>query len=155
MCTVSRHYKFAILVISNMLGAWYYTCLGPLIPFYSAATGLDQTHFSYLFLVKTFAILVGGQISRFLARRITTQHLALIYFLVAMITIPISTFSLSTLSLSITLFVATLASSGIFVISLYATIKLFMEDQPEYWVQILEYFFVIGAFGGQFLVGVF
>jgi hypothetical protein len=45
-----------------------------------------------------------------------------------MITIPISTFSLSTLSLSITLFVATLASSGIFVISLYATIKLFMED---------------------------
>jgi hypothetical protein len=120
--------KFSLLVLANMLGAWYYACLGPLIPYYSAATGLDETHFSYLFIIKTFAILCGGQIARVILKRLAIQNVALIYMSVALVTISISAFARSTFTLSITLFIATLSSSGIFLSALYVTIEMFKDD---------------------------
>jgi hypothetical protein len=40
MCE-DKYCIFIVMVIINVLNAWFYTCFGPLIPYYSAATGLD------------------------------------------------------------------------------------------------------------------
>jgi hypothetical protein len=41
------------MVILNMLNAWLYTCFGPIIPYYILATGLNETHDSYLFIINS------------------------------------------------------------------------------------------------------
>lgn len=75
--------------------------------------------------------------------------------IIAMISLSASTFSLSTINLGITLFVGTCATVGPGLIAFNITLKLFLDDEPEYWVQMLEFFFVVGSLLGQFVVAFF
>jgi predicted MFS family arabinose efflux permease len=119
-----------VMVIINVLNAWYYTCFGPVIPYYSAATGLDETHYSYLFLIKTVATVLGGYLAKYLIKRVPTQPLIIIYMILAIISLCASTFSLSTINLGITLFIATFATVGPALIGFNVTLKLFLDDEP-------------------------
>jgi predicted MFS family arabinose efflux permease len=119
-----------VMVIINVLNAWYYTCFGPVIPYYSAATGLDETHYSYLFFIKTVATICGGYITKYLLRRVSTQILALVYMSVALLSLCASTLSLSTVNLGITMFIGAGSSFGASLISLNITIKIYLDDEP-------------------------
>ncbi len=117
-----------VMVIINVLNAWFYTCFGPVIPYYSAATGLDETHYSYLFFIKTIATIFGGYVAKYLLKRVATQPLIIIYMVLAIVSLCASTFSLNTINLGITLFIATCATVGPSLIGFNVTLKLFLDD---------------------------
>jgi hypothetical protein len=82
------------MVVMNFLSAWYDTCFGSIIPYFSAATGIDETGYSYLFMVRSAANILGGFVVKFLIKRISTQTLAIAYMLAVLVSLCLSTLSL-------------------------------------------------------------
>jgi MFS family permease len=117
-----------VMIFMNFLCAWYETCFGPIIPYYSAATGLDETEYSYLFMVKSIANIVGGVILSIIILKLSTQKLLIVCMLTSMASLILSSLSLTTVNLSITLFFATLTTISAADIAFLVTAKLFLDD---------------------------
>jgi hypothetical protein len=127
MCQ-QKYQLFATMVIMNILCAWYDTCFGPVIPFFSEATGIDETNYSYLFLVRFITDILGGLLIKELLQRFSSQKLAIIYMLIFAASLTATTFSLSTISLIITVSIATATFVGLLVIALNVTTKIFLDE---------------------------
>lgn len=123
-----KYQLFGVTIFMNFLSAWYETCFGPIIPYYSAATGIDETDYSYLFMVKSAANLVAGIVLSFIIDKLSTQKLFIICMLTSMVSLTLSTFSLTTLNLTMTIFFATLTTICLSDIAFLVTIKLFLDD---------------------------
>lgn len=63
---------FAIMVLMNFFAGWYDTSFGAIIPYFSNATGMDETDYSYLFMVKTSSNIISGFIIKYLIKRVST-----------------------------------------------------------------------------------
>jgi MFS family permease len=147
--------QYGMLLFLAFLNGWFVSSFGPLIPHFSAATGLDETDFAYLFMVRSAANVFGSFLIKYLLKRTNTQQLTLIYLLVITICLFSSTFSLSTLSLSLTLFFGSAAFVGTVVIIYGATFHLFLNDEPDYWIQLIGFLFGVGAMFGPIFVAIF
>lgn len=117
---------YAIMVLMNFLAGWYDTSFGAIIPYFSDATGQDETDYSFLFMVKTSANIISGFIIKYLIKRVSTEKLAVGYLLLVTLSLCASTFTLTNINLGVTLFIATGSFVGVSVIAFSVTIKLFL-----------------------------
>jgi NhaP-type Na+/H+ or K+/H+ antiporter len=106
-------------------------------------------------MVRSVANVLGGLFSKYLLHRLQVASLTIIYLLIVVVSLIASTLSLSTFNLSITLFFSSISLVGIAVIIYGVTIKLFLEEKPDYWVQLLGFTFAIGAMCGPLFVYLF
>jgi fucose permease len=108
-----RNRQFGALILMNFLSGWFVASVGPLIPHYTTVTGLDETDYAYLFMVRSAANVMGGLFSKYLLHKLKVSALTIIYLLVVVVSLIASTLSLSTFNLSITLFCSSICLVGI------------------------------------------
>jgi hypothetical protein len=70
----------------------------------------------------------------------------------AVMSMFVSTYFLSTAYLSATIFIATITLMQTSVVTYNSTIHLFLNDEVEYWIQLINFLFGVGAMSGPFLV---
>ncbi len=122
-----RNRQYSALLFMIFLSGWFVASVGPLIPHYTTATGLDETDYAYLFMVRSAANVIGGFFSKYLLDTFKVSSLTIIYLIVVVISLIVSTLSLSTFNLAITLFCSSICLVGIAVIIYGVTIKLFLD----------------------------
>ena len=143
------------LLTFAFLNGCFVASYGPLIPLYSEATKLDETEYSYLFIVRSASNVVGGIIIKHLLKRFSAQANAL--GLIAMIVFGMitSTFSLSTLNLSVSLFIASLGLISTCVIFYAVIFQLFKNEEAGFWIQWFGFIFGIGTMMSPIFVMIF
>jgi predicted MFS family arabinose efflux permease len=128
MSKARRYQHFGLIVFMDFLCAWYDTCFGPIIPYYSAATGIDETDYSYLFMVKSAANIFGSILLSVIIEKLSTQKLLILYLLIATAALILSSLSLTTVNLSLTIFFATLTILSATDIAYLITVSLFLGN---------------------------
>ena len=112
----TKHKQYLALIFLIFLNGWYVSCFGPLIPYFTAATGHDETDYAYLFMVRSSANVVGGLMSKYFIRTITTSKLMIICIVLIALGNLGANLSLSTFNLSVNIFLASVSMIGTVVI---------------------------------------
>jgi fucose permease len=155
MLASARSRQYAALIFMAFLNGWFVSCVGPLIPHFAKATNTEETDYAYLFMVRSIANVLGGILVKYLLNQLKVTPLMYIYLSVVVACLFISTLSLSTLNISITLFASSICLVGTAVITFGVTIKLFVTDRPDYFIQLIGFFFGVGAMCGPLFVYLF
>jgi hypothetical protein len=140
------------LIFLIFLNGWYVSCFGTLIPYFTAVTGHDETDYAYLFMVRSLANVVGGLMSKYFIRTVKTSKLMVICIVLVALGIFAANLSLSTFNLTVTIFLASVSLIGTLVILYGVVIKLFLDSRPDYYIQLIGFFFGVGAMCGPLLV---
>lgn len=155
MLTSARSRQYTALIFMTFLNGWFVSSVGPLIPHLAKVTNTDETAYAYLFMVRSVANVLGGILVKYLLNQLKVTPLMYIYLSVVVVCLFVSTLSFSTFSLSLTLFASSICLVGTAVITFGVTIKLFLTDRPDYWIQLIGFFFGVGAMCGPLFVYVF
>ncbi len=151
----NRHYAFCTLSYLGFLNGWYVSSFGPLIPYFTEATGLDETHYSYLFMVRSIANIVGGILIKYIIKKLKTNVLTYGTLGTVILCLFLASLSLTTFNLSINLFLTSVALVCIVIITYSVIFSLFQNDNPDYWIQLIGFIFGIGAMAGPVLIMIF
>jgi fucose permease len=141
-----HHRIFIILIYLFIIGGWYGASLGVLIPYFSEASGHDETYFSFLFIVRSIAYALGSIAVKYLVHSLSTQKLLITYLAISSVSIFIYSLSLHTANLSIMIFISGFCIMGCNIQCFTIVIKLFEKDKPEFWVVLAGVGFGVGAF---------
>lgn len=101
---MSKALTTALLSFAFLNGC-FVASYGPLIPLFSEVTKLDETDYAYLFMVRSASNVFGGIVIKHLLKRYSAQTNALGLLALIIFGMFTSTFSLSTLNLTISLFI--------------------------------------------------
>lgn len=104
--------QYYLLVLLSFVNGCFVSSFGPLIPHFSFVTGLDETHYAYIFFVRSAGNIFGGFLIKHLLKRFPIQSLIVFYQATVIISLFLSALSLSTASLTITLFLTSSALIG-------------------------------------------
>lgn len=93
--------------------------------------------------------------AKYMLKIYKTRNIMNFNLAVVSISMLLCTLSLSTVNLTITLFLTSSSLVSTVVIIYDVTFRLFLHDQPDYWVQLIGFIFGVGAMFGPILVAVF
>jgi hypothetical protein len=108
-----------------------------------------------MFLVRSLANIIGGILIKYLLKIFKASVVLNGIFGVISLSLFASTFSLSTINLSISIFCTSFGLIAALVIVYGVTFKLFLKENPDYWIQLIGFAFGFGAMCGPFLVAIF
>jgi hypothetical protein len=94
MFNSTKHRQFGALILLTFFNGCFVSSFGPLIPHYSSATGLDETDFSYLFMVRSIANILGGLLVKIFLKKFQLQSLILGYLSIIIVSLFCATLSL-------------------------------------------------------------
>jgi MFS family permease len=130
----------------------YVASYGPLIPFFAAVTHLDQTHYAYLFLVRASANVIGSLLLKKIAPIVPVRRLLLLLCTGLAVALTVSTFSLSTLNLVLTFFVASICIVMLNIVIVSFNFAAFSPEEGTHHIQVLGFVFGAGAMAAPFVV---
>jgi hypothetical protein len=103
-------------------------------------------------MVRSLGNVVGGLMSKYFIRTIKTSKLMVICIVLVALGSFAANLSLSTFNLTVTIFLASVSLIGTLVILYGVVIKLFLDSRPDYYIQLIGFFFGVGAMCGPLLV---
>lgn len=136
---------YGILAWTLFVSGLYIASFGVIIPYYSRASGLDETEYSFTFLVRALAYVLGSVSVKFILSRIPTQKAMLFLCGIISVALFLCSLSISPLNLTIMLFLSGFAIISTNIIVFGQTIKLFEHEQPDFWLVLLGFGFGMGA----------
>ena len=136
---------FAIVFYIMFLLGWYIVSFGVLIPFYSAATHQDETHYSFTFVARSTAFILGCLTIRPLLRLCTKQTLILANLVLISLSLLLCSLSYNSYNLAITLFISAFGIINLMVLCPTIILKTFTHNQPDRWLLAVGIGFAIGA----------
>lgn len=104
-----KHLHYCNILAMLLIGC-YVASYGPLIPFMAKKTQLDETHFAYIFFVRSIACILGSLLVKKISRVVDIRSLVLWVCLILGVSLIANTFSLSTLNIVLTLFLASIST---------------------------------------------
>jgi hypothetical protein len=105
---MSTQYIHYCSIYFMLLAGFYVASYGPLIPFYSEAAQQDQTYFSFIFLVRSIANILGGVVIKYLLKTFRIKAVIIGMSVVMGISLIICSLSISIINLVITLFLSSI-----------------------------------------------
>jgi len=126
MAQYSTKLTYAALVVLMFLSGCYVSSFGPLIPFISEQTKNDETHYSYIFLLRSSANVIGGLFTKYLCKRFSPQYIIIISLLVTFVSLFLSTLSLNTINLAVSIFIASLGVINYSIIACTVVFKIYV-----------------------------
>lgn len=121
---------YRILLLSMFLTGWYLNSYGLLIPYYTLASGHDQTHFSFVFIVRSLAYVSGSLTVKCLCKRVSTHILFVAYAIATAIALYLCCRSIAFVNLGVTLFVSAFCIMSMNVLTYSLTVELFHGKGP-------------------------
>lgn len=140
-------YSYSFVLYGSII-----TGMGPIIPYFAAATGHAETSFSYIFFVRALGYLVGGSLIKVLAQHYSTHTILMGIELIGGLSLIGSSLSLSTINLAICMFISAACCCMINVVSNMCILKLYAGDNQDFWVQLLHLIFGAGGLVGPFII---
>lgn len=138
--------------LAMLLVGCYIASYGPLIPFMANETKQDETHYAYIFLVRSTASLLGSLFVKKLGPLIEIRHFVLGICLTLGGSLILSTFSLSTVNLVITLFLASISTVMLNIVFVSFNFTVFEPEEATHHIQLLGFVFGAGAMISPFIV---
>ena len=93
--------------------------------------------------------------AKYLLKVYKTRDVMTLNLAVVSVSLFLCSLSLSTANLTITLFLTSSSLVSSVVIIYDVTFRLFLHEQPDYWVQLIGFIFGAGAMFGPILVAIF
>ena len=127
---------------------------GPMIPFYSEATGYDETHYSYLMFARGSGALIGLSTIKYLPNYFNSKALIIIFTAVSGVSFYASYLSLNDWNLMITYTLMSASATFINGMVFGVIFQLFPKD-PTFFISLRSFMFGVGGLLGPFNVGWF
>lgn len=122
--------RYSILFYTFVLNGWYFATYGVLIPYYSLETGLDETYFSFTFLVRSIAFICSALLIKKLILHYSTNSIITFSLAFVVVSLFMCSLSISSLNMSVMLFVSGFCYNIINVLSLSIIRHLFKGQRP-------------------------
>jgi MFS family permease len=122
--------RYGILLYLIFLTGWYLNSYGVLIPYYSEASGNDETFYSFLFVVRSIAYTLGSIAVKYVSHRFNTHAIFMLFTSVITVTLFLCSLSINSLNLTVMLFTSGFCIMSSNVLSFSLSVKLFFGSQP-------------------------
>ncbi len=146
---------FCIYTYAYFLYGFGVNCMGPIIPYFSKATGIPYTQFSFLFSLRALGYLLGGYFNSKINKTIRPHKLLSIMLLVGGIAFLVSSYSFNFIFIGICFFFGAVSCCNIAATSNICVIRLFENNDQQFWLQILSIMFGVGGLAAPFFISIF
>jgi MFS family permease len=148
-----RKTNFCFYCLAFIFYGGMITAMGPVIPFFAAETGQLETYYSFIFFWRALGYVVGGFAVKYLVQKFSLHGILTCAALIGGLSFMASTFSLTFLNLSVTIFVGASCCIIINVICNICIMKIFpSEGEQGFYIQLLHTIFGVGGLLGPFVV---
>jgi MFS family permease len=143
---------FSVIFYIMLLLGWYMVSYGVLIPFYSAETHKDQTHYSFTFVSRSVAFILGCLTLKPLLSIFSIQTVIIGNLTLISLSLFLCSLSHHDLNLIIMLFLSAYSIIHLMILSPTIILHIFQHNQPDKWLLTVGIAFAIGASFTPYLI---